>query len=84
MSYKPILTRSFIKEFGKLPENVKKRILDALNKVVETPYAGTKLLGKLEGLWRWRIGKYRVVYLVDERRKTVAFIDVGLRKTVYE
>ncbi|MGQ9460577.1 MAG: type II toxin-antitoxin system RelE family toxin [Candidatus Bathyarchaeaceae archaeon] len=29
--------------------------------------------GKLEGLWRWRIGKYRVIYLIDDKEKAVVF-----------
>lgn len=84
MSYKSVFTRGFTKEFDKLPKGIKKRILEALEKIVELPYAGTKLRGKLEGLWRWRVGKYRVVYLVDEKEKTIVFLDVSLRKSIYD
>jgi len=84
LPHKSIFTRSFSKEFDKLPKNVKERILEALEKAAENPYAGTKLRGKLEGLWRWRIGRYRVIYLIDEKEKAVVFVDVGLRKTIYE
>lgn len=84
MPYKSILTRNFTKEFDKLTKNVKERILEALEKIAETPYTGTKLRGKLEGLWRWRIGKFRIIYLIDEKEKTVVFLDVGLRKAIYE
>jgi len=84
LPYKSILTKSFTKEFGKLPRSVKEKILDGLQKAAEGPYAGTKLRGKLEGLWRWRIGKYRVIYMIDEKEKAVVFLDVGLRKSIYE
>jgi len=84
LPYKSIFTRGFSREFDKLPKNVKERILEALEKTAEIPYAGTKLRGKLEGLWRWRIGKYRVIYLIDEKEKAIVFLDVGLRKTIYE
>jgi len=82
--YKPTFTRGFIKEFDKLPKDIRERILEALEKVAEAPYIGTKLRGKLEGLWRWRIGKYRIIYLIDEKQKKVVFLDVGLRKAIYE
>jgi len=82
--YKPTFTRSFTKEFNKLPKDIRERILEALEKAAEAPYVGTKLRGKLEGLWRWRIGKYRIIYLIDEKQKKVVFLDVGLRKTIYE
>jgi mRNA interferase RelE/StbE len=79
-----IFAKSFTKEFDKLTRNVKGKILEALKKAAEAPYAGTKLRGKLEGLWRWRVGKYRAVYLINEKEKAVAFLDVGLRKSIYE
>jgi mRNA interferase RelE/StbE len=84
LPYRSIFTRNFTKEFDKLPKNVKVKILEALEKTTETPYARTKLRGKLEGLWRWRVGKYRVIYLIDEKEKAVVFLDVGLRKSIYE
>jgi len=84
LPYKSIFTRSFTKEFDKLSMDVKERIIEALEKVAEAPYVGTKLRGKLEGLWRWRIGKYRIIYLIDDREKVVVFLDVGLRKAIYE
>jgi len=82
--YKPTFTRGFTKEFDRLSKDAKERILEALEKVAEAPYIGTKLRGKLEGLWRWRVGKYRIVYLIDEKHKKVVFLDVGLRKTIYD
>jgi len=29
-------------------------------------------------------GKYRVIYLIDEKKKAIVFLDAGLRKTIYE
>jgi mRNA interferase RelE/StbE len=71
LPYTSILTRSFIKEFVRLPKSIKEKVLEALEKTAETPYAGTRLRGKLEGLWRCRVGKYRVVYLIDEKEKAI-------------
>lgn len=84
MPYKSVFTHGFTKEFDKLPKGIKEQILKALEKIVVNPYAGTKLRGKLEGLWRWRIGKYRVIYLIDEKEKTIVFLDAGLRKLIYD
>lgn len=55
-----------------------------LEKAAETPIACTKLRGKLEGLRRWRVGKYRAIYMIDEKEKAVVFLDVALRKSIYE
>lgn len=84
MPYKAVFTRSFIREFNKLPKDVKEQILKALEKTATNPYSGIKLRGKLDGLWRCRVGKYRVIYMIDEKDKTVIFLDVGLRKSIYD
>lgn len=83
MRYKSVFTKGFKREFKKLPRNVKERILDAISKTVTNPYIGTRLHGELQGLWRWRIGKYRVVYIINEKERIVVFLDVGLRKVIY-
>jgi mRNA interferase RelE/StbE len=59
-------------------------VLKVLEKAATEPYAGTRLRGKLEGLWRWRVGKYRVIYSIDEKEKNIVFLDVGLRKSIYD
>ena len=30
------------------------------------------------------MGKYRVIYMIDEKESNVVFLDVGLRKSVYK
>jgi mRNA interferase RelE/StbE len=84
LPYKSVFTRSFTREFDKLPKGIKEQILKALEKTVANPYSGTKLRGKLEGLWRWRVGKYRVIYVIDEKEKATVFLDLGLRKSIYD
>lgn len=84
MPYKSVFTRGFIKQFDKLPKNIKEQVLKGLEKTATNPYAGTKLQGKLKGLWRFRVGKYRVIYTIDEKEKNTVFLDVGLRKSIYD
>jgi mRNA interferase RelE/StbE len=76
--------RNFTKQFDKLPETGKEQILKGLEKAAIDPYAGTRLQGKLAGLWRWRMGKYRVIYEIQDTEGKLVFLDVGLRKTIYE
>ncbi|MGD0204650.1 MAG: type II toxin-antitoxin system RelE/ParE family toxin [Candidatus Bathyarchaeia archaeon] len=84
MPYKLIFMRSFTKQFDKLPKTAKEQVLKGLEKAASDPYAGTKLQGKLAGLWRWRMGKYRAIYTIDEKESNLVFVDVGLRKSIYE
>ena len=84
MAYKAALTKNFLREFKKLPEDVKNRILRAIDEIVINPSLGVKLRRELEGRWRWRVGKYRIIYLIDQTPQLVVFLDVGHRKTIYE
>lgn len=76
MRYKSVFTKGFKREFKKLPKNVKERILDAILKAVTNPYVGTRLHGELQGLWRWRVGKYRLVYMINEK-ELLPYLDEG-------
>jgi mRNA interferase RelE/StbE len=84
LPYKSVFTRGFTREFDKLSKGIKEQLLKALEKSAANPYSGTKLRGKLEGLWRLRMGKYRVIYMIDEKEKAIVFLDVGLRKSIYD
>jgi mRNA interferase RelE/StbE len=84
LPYNLIFLHSFKKQFDKLPKTGKEQILKGLEKAATDPFAGTRLHGELEGYWRWRIGKYRVVYLVDLKENALVFVDLGLRKSIYK
>ncbi|TRZ50478.1 MAG: type II toxin-antitoxin system RelE/ParE family toxin [Dehalococcoidia bacterium] len=84
LAFKAALTKNFLREFKKLPEEVNERILTVIDEVVANPFLGIKLRGELEGRRRWRVGKYRIVYIIDRTPQLVVFLDVGLRKTIYK
>jgi len=82
--YKAALTKNFLRELKKLPENVRKRVLTAVDELIRNPFLGVRLRGELKGKWRWRVGKYRIIYRIDQTSQLVIFLDVGLRKKIYE
>ena len=84
MPYKAALTKNFLRELKKLPENVRKRVLTAIDELICIPFLGVRLRGELRGKWRRRVGKYRVIYRIDQTSQLVIFLDVGLRKKIYE
>ncbi len=84
MPYKAALTNRFLKELRKEPTSSKERVIEAINEIISNPFSGTKLRGELEGRWRWRIGEYRIIYMVDEPNRLIVFLDVGPRRSIYE
>jgi mRNA-degrading endonuclease RelE of RelBE toxin-antitoxin system len=49
IGYKAALTKSFLKQLKKLPEDIRARVLKAVDEVVTNPYAGIKLKANLRG-----------------------------------
>lgn len=71
-------------DLARLPRNLQKRILDAVDARLTTEPSryGVRLRRSLWGLWKLRIGDYRVVYEIAERR--VLIWVVAHRRAVYE
>jgi mRNA interferase RelE/StbE len=59
------LTKTFQKNFKKLPINIQHQIEKALQQIYLNPSLGKKLLGELDGEYSYRIGKYRIIYFID-------------------
>jgi mRNA-degrading endonuclease RelE of RelBE toxin-antitoxin system len=52
MPYKARFSRTFLRKEGKLPSNVKSRVIEVLREILVNPYIGVSLVGSLRGLWR--------------------------------
>ena len=77
------LTNTFQKKFQKIPKDIQARIEEALREISLNPYAGKKLMGELEGEYSYRIGRYRIVYFVDEKQN-IWIETLSHRKDVYQ
>ena len=78
----------FRKSVRKLDKNLQGRILAAMLEVLEqptTPRGDTvkPLTEGLTGMWRYRIGDYRLLYLPQPTVHKVLFVDVGARGGIY-
>lgn len=45
---------------------------------------GKALTGNLTGLWRYRVGDYRVVCDIEDGRLVIVVVDLGHRSRVYK
>ena len=75
------------KELAKLGRAEAKRILQTLKTRIapldDPRKLGSALSGELGGLWRWRIGDYRVVARIEDDRITILVVRVAHRREVY-
>ena len=82
-----VRSTTFDKRLRKLDRQIQRRVLVALFELVELPDP-TERLKPLQhskvGLWRLRVGDYRVIVSVHNSELTVIAIDVGHRSSIYE
>lgn len=76
------------KELRKLDTSVQKEILSYLRIRIagsDNPRLfGQSLTGNKSGLWRYRVGNYRIICRIEDDALVVFVIGVGHRKEVYE
>ena len=52
---------------------------------VDDPKAfGKPLSGNLKGLWRYRVGSYRLIVKIDENQLVIVAVNIGHRSNVYQ
>lgn len=87
MAWKIEFVPAAAKEFKKLGRTEAARIIATLETriaVLDDPRSlGSALTGELGGLWRWRIGDYRVVARIEDERITILVVRVAHRREVY-
>jgi mRNA interferase RelE/StbE len=82
--YAVTFARSARRELEKIDRPMARRILAKIEELSAEPRpAGCQKLRGESGLWRLRVGDYRVVYGVDDSRGLVDIVAVGHRREVY-
>ena len=81
MMYRIVLKKKAKKFIDHLPMNEKRRVVAAIEKLPEGE--DIKRMKGHEGLFRLRVGSYRVIYTVDHGELVVCVIDAGNRGQIY-
>lgn len=75
------------KQLRKLDRQVQKRLLDWLWDRIEgcknPRHFGEPLRGDLTGLWRYRVGDYRIVCEIQDEKLVVLALALGHRREIY-
>lgn len=82
--YRIVLTSAALRQLRKLDPQGRRRIEAAVRLLADTPRPpAAKLLVGGNGLWRIRVGDYRVIYRVVDDELSVSVIKLGHRREVY-
>ncbi|MCL2482880.1 MAG: type II toxin-antitoxin system RelE/ParE family toxin [Propionibacteriaceae bacterium] len=79
--------KTVVRWLRKADPQTAKRIRDSLTAVVQTgnPRSrGHALTGVLAGLWRYRVGDYRIICDIHDQRVVVLVLEVGTRDHIYD
>jgi len=67
-----------------LHPDLKRSIKAAVRAIATDPQCGVPLLRELDGLWKYRVRRYRIVYAIDRKARVIRLMAVGHRRLVYE
>lgn len=71
---------------GKIDKPTAKRIVRKLRQIAQLDnprQLGKALTGNLSGLWRYRVGDWRIICYLEDAELVVLVIDVDHRRQVY-
>lgn len=72
------------KELAKLDRPIARRLLDAIDQLAETSGPNnSKPLKGFTGIWRLRVGDYRVIYKIKDSELIILVVKIGHRREVY-
>lgn len=83
MIYTIYILPSAKKSLAKLSKEIRSRIYKKVNQLATNPHPAGSL--KLEGHdgWRIRVGDYRIIYEIINKKLTIWVIDIDHRKDIY-
>jgi mRNA interferase RelE/StbE len=87
LGYSVILTGDVRKQLKKLDKSVARRIIGYLAEVgtLDDPRSrGKGLVGDRAGVWRYRVGDYRVLCEIQDVELVILTVEVGHRNSVYD
>lgn len=68
----------------RLAPDLKRSVTQAVRALSAAPELGEPLQRELEGLWRYRVRRFRIVYRIDRTRGILQVLAVDHRRTVFE
>lgn len=76
-----------LKQLKKLDHSISNRIvdyLDAVAKLKNPRSRGKALVGNLAGIWRYRVGDYRILCRIKDDALEILVVEIAHRRNVYD
>ena len=79
-------TDSAMNTFLSLDRTVQKRVkkyMDEVQALDDPRSRGHALTGELSGLWRYRVGDWRIICKIKDKELIILVVDLGHRRSIY-
>ena len=87
MKYKVVFSKRAVKLLKKLDKQIAALILGwiekNLNGCTNPRLFGKSLTGDKSDQWRYRIGSYRLLCKIEDKKITIIVLEIGHRKNIY-
>lgn len=87
MAWRVEVARTAEKQIAKLDRPTQLKIVrylrERIQKAEDPRQQGKALRGEKRGLWRYRVGDYRIICYIQDEESKVTVLAVGHRKEVY-
>ncbi|MYA07231.1 MAG: type II toxin-antitoxin system RelE/ParE family toxin [Holophagales bacterium] len=86
MTIKVVLSKGAERDIRRIADRVQlQRIIRAIEQLSDDPRSsGAKKLGGVSGIWRIRVGDWRVCYMLEQPDSVLLVLTVARRGNVYE
>ncbi|MBI4237848.1 MAG: type II toxin-antitoxin system RelE/ParE family toxin [Deltaproteobacteria bacterium] len=78
------LSRQAAQFFESLTGKHKTQMAHAFDRLTTDPHLGKTLRGELKGYWSYRVGVYRIIYVIRHTEIVIEVLRVQHRRDVYE
>lgn len=87
MAWRIEVSKDFQKTLKKIDASTARRVVAKLREIekLEDPRSsGKALVGNLAGLWRYRVGSYRIICSIEDELLVVLALDIAHRSKAYK
>ena len=86
MSFKVVWSQTALDNLKKIEKPYWQKIYDRVGEYLarDPMKIGKPLTGNLAGIYRYRYGDYRVLYILDLETKTMRILEAGHRRKIYD
>lgn len=85
--YKVEYSKQAVKALKKIDQNIARVIISWIDKNLENcdnpRQYGKALKGNLSQFWRYRVGDYRILSIIEDDKLIIVIVTIGHRKEVY-